>query len=150
MWTATVYDYMIRGEFESAGEQQPSSLQSDYEAVLAETVETVGVETAAEETELDRETLASLVDGDPSELTLEEAAAILGLDDERPPADAVEAEARDILLMGMSTAVLDVEAVAVGIDGDMDPKEIQQKVEGRHPVTLGEYALLHAFIEGRQ
>jgi len=141
---------MIRGEFENAGERSPSSLRSAYAAVLAETVERFGVGTTAEETGLNREALASLVDGDPPELTLEEAAAILALDDERPPADAVEAEARDILLMGMSTAVLDVEALAAGIDGAMDPKEIQQKIEGRHPLTLGEYALLHAFVESRQ
>ncbi len=141
---------MIRGEFENAGEQSPSSLGSAYAAVLAETVESVGVGTAAEETGLDREALASLVDGDLPELTLEEAAAILALDDERPPADAVEAEARDILLMGMSTAVLDVEVLAARIDGAMDPKEIQQKIEGRHPLTLGEYALFHAFIESQQ
>ena len=41
-------------------------------------------------------------------------------------------------------------ALAAGIDGAMDPKEIQQKVEGRHPLTLGEYALLHGFIESRR
>jgi hypothetical protein len=150
IWIATVYVSMIRGEFENAGERSPSSLRSAYAAVLAETVERFGVGTTAEETGLNREALASLVDGDPPELTLEEAAAILALDDERPPADAVEAEARDILLMGMSTAVLDVEALAAGIDGAMDPKEIQQKIEGRHPLTLGEYALLHAFVESRQ
>jgi hypothetical protein len=150
IWIATVYVSMIRGEFENAGERSPSSLRSAYAAVLAETVERFGVGTTAEETGLNREALASLVDGDPPELTLEEAAAILALDDERPPADAVEAEARDILLMGMSTAVLDVEALAARIDGAMDPKEIQQKVEGRHPLTLGEYALLHGFIENRR
>jgi hypothetical protein len=150
IWIATVYVSMIRGEFENAGERSPSSLRSAYAAVLAETVERFGVGTTAEETGLNREALASLVDGDLPELTLEEAAAILALDDERPPADAVEAEARDILLMGMSTAVLDVEALAARIDGAMDPKEIQQKVEGRHPLTLGEYALLHGFIESRR
>jgi len=141
---------MIRREFPEAGEQSPASLQSAYEAALAEAVRSVGIETAAAETELDREALAALVDGDAPELTLAEAAAILALDDGRPPADAVEAEARDILLMGMSTAVLDVEALAAGIDDAMDPKEIQQKVEGRYPLTLGEYAILHAFIESRR
>lgn len=141
---------MIRGEFEDAGEQPPASLQSAYEAALAVTVEGVGIETAAAETGLDRETLAALVDGGAPELTLAEAAAILALDDDRPPADAIEAEARDILLMGMSTAVLDVEALAAGINDAMEPKEIQAKVEGRYPLTLGEYATLHAFIESRQ
>lgn len=141
---------MIRGAFESAGERSPASLRSAYEALLADTVEAVGVGTAAAETELDREVLAALVDGDGPELTLAEAASVLAVDDARPPADAIEAEARDILLMGMSTAVLDVEALAAGIDDAMEPKEIQQKIEGRHPLTLGEYAVLHAFIAGRR
>jgi hypothetical protein len=52
--------------------------------------------------------------------------------------------------MGMSQAVLDVEALASGIDDAMDPKELQQKVEGRYPMTLEEYALVHAYIENRK
>ena len=141
---------MIRGEFEDAGERSPASLESAYGAVLAETIDQAGVETAVEETGLDRGTVEAAANGDAAGVTVEEAAAILALDDDRPPADAIEAEARDILLMGMSTAVLDVEALAAGIDDAMDPKEIQQKVEGRYPLTLAEYAILHAFIAGRQ
>jgi len=141
---------MIRGAFGAAGEQSPATLRAEYEALLADAVETVGIEQASEETGLDGERLQQLLDGGSPTLTLTEAAAILALDDERPPADAVEAEARDILLMGMSTAVLDVEALAAGIDDAMEPKEIQQKVEGRHPLTLGEYATLHQYIENRK
>ena len=141
---------MIRGEFEDAGERSPASLESAYGAVLAETIDQAGVETAVEETGLDRGTIEAVANGDAAGVTVEQAAAILALDDDRPSADAIEAEARDILLMGMSTAVLDVEALAAGIDDAMDPKEIQQKVEGRYPLTLAEYAILHAFIAGRQ
>jgi hypothetical protein len=50
----------------------------------------------------------------------------------------------------MSAAVLDVEAVAAGVGRELEPKEIQQKVEGRHPMTLDEYALLHSYIEGEK
>ena len=141
---------MIRGEFPDAGEQSAASLRAAYEAVLVDTIEQVGAGTAAEGTDVDRETIDALVAGESPALTVEEAAAILALEDGRPPADAIEAEARDILLMGMSTAVLDVEALAAGIDDAMDPKEIQQKIEGRYPLTLAEYAILHAFIAGRQ
>jgi hypothetical protein len=51
--------------------------------------------------------------------------------------------------MGMTTAVLDVEAVESGIAGELEAREIQSKVEGRFPMTLREYALLHRFIESR-
>jgi hypothetical protein len=74
--------------------------------------------------------------------------AILATEPDSPDAGTLLAEARDLLLMGMSSAVLDVEAVAAGIDDAMEPKEIQQKVEGRHPMTLDEFARLHAYIEG--
>ena len=141
---------MIRGEFGDVGERSPASLESAYGVVLAETIDRVGVETAVEETGLDRGTVEAAANGDAAGVTVEQAAAILALDDDRPSADAIEAEARDILLMGMSTAVLDVEALAAGIDDAMDPKEIQQKIEGRYPLTLAEYAILHAFIAGRQ
>jgi hypothetical protein len=43
----------------------------------------------------------------------------------------------------MTTAVLDVDGLASAIDGAIEPKEIQQKVEGRQPISLREYALLH-------
>ncbi|MCU4801068.1 DUF5791 family protein [Halobacteria archaeon HArc-gm2] len=141
---------MIRGEFPDAGERTPEELRRGYEALLAETIDQVGVETVAEETVLDRETVESLEAGDSPEVTLEEATAVLALDEDRPSADAVAAEARDILLMGMTTAVLDVETLASGVDGALEPKEIQQKVEGRFPMTLAEYALLHQYIEQRK
>ena len=78
-----------------------------------------------------------------------EAAAILAAAEDRPTADAIAAEARDILLMGMTTAVMDVDSVASELGGDLEPKEIQQKVEGRQPISLREYALLHQELAAR-
>lgn len=140
---------MLRGTFDAA-ETTPSGLRSAYDDRLRETVDRVGLDTAAADTDIDRERLAALAGGDSPALTLSESAAILGLDETLPDRDVIVAEARDILLIGMSTAVLDVEAIAAGIEDQLDPKEIQQKVEGRHPIPLDEYALLHSYIEGEK
>jgi hypothetical protein len=138
---------MIRGTFDTAGELDPVELRVAYDEVLTDTIESTGVSAATEQTGIDSETLQEVVDGETPELSLEEATAVLALAEDQPDADVLLAEARDILLMGMSSAVLDVEAIAAGIDDELDPKEIQQKIEGRYPITLDEYALLHAFIE---
>jgi hypothetical protein len=44
-------------------------------------------------------------------------------------------------------AVLDVEAIAAGLDDELEPKEIHGKVEGRYPMSLDEYAMVHRYIE---
>jgi hypothetical protein len=141
---------MLRGEFESAGASTPAELRTAYEELLGEVVDRIGAETVAEGSGADAETVEALAAGESPEVTLETAAAILAAEDGRPDAETIEMEALDILLMGMTTAVLDVEAVAAGIDDEMEPKEIQQKIEGRYPITLGEYARLHAFIAGER
>ncbi|WP_336326610.1 DUF5791 family protein [Halovenus sp. HT40] len=138
---------MLRGRFEAAGDLSPGELRSEYEDAIVETVETVGESAVADQSGVDEETVRALVAGDSPELTLEDASAILGTDDQYPDADAIEADARDILLMGMSIAVLDVEAIAAGINDELEPKEIQQKVEGRYPISLAEYAIIHNYIE---
>lgn len=141
---------MLRGEFTSAGEQSPETLRAAYDDHLTTVIDAVGVEPVAERTGLDPDILRAVAAGERPELTLAEAAAVLAADPDRPDADTIAAEARDILLMGMTTAVLDVEALASAVDDELEPKEIQQKVEGRFPVTLDEYALLHSTIEGRE
>lgn len=138
---------MLRGEFEAAGESTPTALHEAYLDRLRETVETVGAETVGKRSGVDDEVILGLAEGEAPELTLEAAAAIIAADPEMPPGESIAAEARDILLMGMTTAVVDVDALAAGLDIDRDPKELQQKVEGRYPVTLAEYAHIHAFLE---
>jgi hypothetical protein len=141
---------MLRDAVDSPGERTPEELREIYDELLVETVRTVGPDEVTQAPGVDeRQVDALLADESPS-LTLEEAAAILAASDDRPDADTIAAEARDILLMGMSMAVLDVEALASGIDDRMDPKEIQQKVEGRYPMALDEYAVMHSYIEQRR
>lgn len=141
---------MKRGEFADAGERTPDELRRGYESLLVDAIEEVGVDAVVADTDLARETVESLAAGESPEVTLDEAAAVLALAEENPPADAIAAEARDILMLGMTTAVLDVETLASGVNGALEPKEIQQKVEGRFPMTLGEYATLHQYIEQRK
>ncbi|WP_459192665.1 DUF5791 family protein [Halosimplex sp. J119] len=140
---------MLRGEFESAGELSPEELRDAYGERLADTVDRVGVDTIVERSGVDREVVEAIAAGDRPELTLEAAAAVLATDPERPDGETLKMEALDMLLMGMTTAVVDVEAVATGLNDEMDPKEIQQKVEGRYPITLAEYAAIHHFLEAR-
>jgi hypothetical protein len=141
---------MLQTLAEDPGSLSPEQLRAAIEAGLRETVDAVGAATVAERAGLDRATVDALAAGESPELTLEEAAAVYAAGEDRPDAESVLLESRDELLMGMSMAVLDVETVESGIDGAIEAKEIQQKIEGRFPMTLGEFALLLSFIEGRK
>ncbi len=140
---------MLYDEIDDPGETTPETLREQYVAELAETVESVGTDDVVEQTALDREMVESIADGDAPETTLEDAAAILATSDDAPPKDDILLEVRDHLLMGMTTALLDVDTLASAIDGDLGPRAIQQKIEGRAPMTLEEYALVHHFIAER-
>ena len=141
---------MLRDAVDLPGEQTPAELQERYNELLVETVRAVGQNEVQQAPGVEAQQVDALLAGESPSLTLGEAAAILATREDRPDADTIAAEARDILLMGMSMAVLDVEALASGIDDQMEPREIQQKVEGRYPMTLKEYALMHSYIEQRR
>jgi len=112
-------------------------------------IETVGVDTTVADTDLDGDTVEAVVDGETDDLTLTEAADIAALDDDAPDAEAIVLETRDHLLMGMTTAVLDVDAVAAELDADLTGQEVQQAVEGRIAMTLPELAAIQSVIEQR-
>jgi len=132
------------------GERTPEELYERYEAELVEAVESAGVDEVAAGSDVNGETLRALRDGEQPELTLEEAASVLAVLEGTPDAADIAYLSRDALLMGMTTAVLDVEAVESGIGGELEAREIQSKVEGRFPMTLREFALLHQFIASRK
>jgi len=149
----------------------PAALRTAYAARLEAAVGTVGVERAVDAAGLDRETAAALAAGEPADgVTVREAAALLaaantetdagadgdtdadGADGTRSPdtdADAIVAELRDQLLLGMTTAVLDVDTLAGAIDADLTGQEVQQALEGRTPMTLGQLAQIQAVISER-
>jgi len=89
-------------------------------------------------------------DGDIGGMTLADAATVLAATDGDRDADAMVAEVRDHLLMGMATAVLDVDALAAKIDADLTGQEVQQALEGRTPMTLGQLAEILAVVERRK
>ncbi len=130
------------------GEKTATELYDRYLSELRELLAEHDLESAADSTGIDRETLVELSEGEAPELTLEEATAILALADDAPDGETIATIARDELLMGMTTAVLDVEAVESGLDGELEAREIQSKVEGRFPMTLREFALLYQYIDG--
>jgi hypothetical protein len=139
---------MFHDVAEDPGGLTPEELRARYEAELRAVVEEVGVE-AVVDAGVDRGTVEALAAGESPTMDLETAATVTSVRDGVDP-EALAMEARDVLLMGMTTAVLDVEAIESGIGGEMEAKEIQQKVEGRFPMTLAEYATLHQYIESRK
>lgn len=141
---------MFHEVVDAPGEYTPEELYELYVAELVAAIESHGVEDVAERAGVETETLRALSDGEEPELTLEEAASILAVLAETPDAETIATLSRDALLMGMTTAVLDVEAVESGIGGQLEAREIQSKVEGRFPMTLREFALLHQYIESKK
>jgi hypothetical protein len=142
---------MIHDVADDPGSLTPSELQRQYEAELRETIEEIGAETVAERSGIDRERIDEIAadNGESADVELMDAAAILATREEMPDAESIALEARDVLLMGMTTAVLDVDTLESEVDGRIEAKEIQQKIEGRFSMTLAEYALLQQAIEGR-
>jgi hypothetical protein len=137
-------------DVDSAGDLSPDGLRARYDQRLRSVIEEHGVETVVDEAGVASDPVAALAEDDSPALTLEEAAAILATSETEPDAEAIVLETRDHLLMGMTTAVLDVEAVESGIDGALDAREIQQKIEGRLPMNLDELATIHGYIEERK
>jgi Family of unknown function (DUF5791) len=141
---------MLYRDLDGSEADSPEDLREQYESELADVVESVGVERAAEGTGIETDRLGALVDGESPELTVEEATEILALSEDEPDAEIVRAEIEDRLLLGMTTAVLDVDTIAANLDSDLSGKEVHQRVEGRAPMTLAEYAEIHQFIGERK
>lgn len=137
---------MLAEEIQDPEAVTPREVRAEYEAALLRVVEDHGVEAVAAESGVDEDRLAALADGDAPTFTVEEAAGVLAVSDDWPAAEDILLEVRDNLMLQMSSAVMDVEALASGLDVDLDPKEIQQKIEGRQSMTLAEYARIYRHI----
>jgi hypothetical protein len=141
---------MFHDVAEDPGSLAPEELLELYEAELVGVIEEHGVVEVAGSSGVDESTLRALADGESPELTLEEASAVMAVAEGTADAETIATVSRDALLMGMTTAVLDVEAVESGIGGRLEAREIQSKIEGRFPLTLGEFALLQQYIESEK
>jgi len=104
-------------------------LCAEYAQDLAAVVDDHGVDAVVDETDLDRDTVASIADADlPADLSLQDAARVLSLREGVADPDTVVEIACDHLLLGMTTGVMDVDAVESELEIDLDAKEVQQKI----------------------
>lgn len=138
---------MLYDALPEADEPTPAELEAAYAAELGTVVDDHGPETVAAESGVDAETLSAFQAGEVGAATLSDAAAVLAVDG--ADADAVVAEVRDDLLMGLSTAILDVDTVAVEIDTALDGREVRQALEGQIRLRLDELAAIQSLIRSR-
>lgn len=124
----------------------PAELRAEYERDLATVVETHGVDRVESETGVGRDRLEALLEEESPELSLEAAAQIQSIAEGEPDPETVETMACEHLLLGMSTAVLDVDAVESQLAIEMDAKEIQQKIERRAPMDFEEFVQIQYVI----
>lgn len=124
----------------------PADLRAEYEDDLRAVVDQHGVDAVADRTDVDRETAEALLEGDSPDLTVVEAAQIQSLEAGEPDPDEMVTIACEHLLLGMSTAVLDVDAIESELAIELDAKEIQQKLEQRAPMSLEEFVHIQYVI----
>ena len=136
-------------ETSDADEVTATALLAAFEALVSEAVAEAGRGRVGDETDVDEAAIEAAAEGDAAGLSLVDGAAILSVTADRD-ADAILAELRDHLLMGMAMAVLDVDTLAAGIDADLTGQEVQQALEGRAGMTLGQLAEVMAVIERRK
>lgn len=141
---------MLYDAVDDPADRTPAELLAAYREELASVIDSLGVDAVAAESGVDRSTLEALQSDEPADVSLEEAAAILSTAERLPDADAIVYELRDHLLLGMSTAVLDVDTIAANLESDLTGQEVQQALEGRTRFTLAQLAEIHAFIERRK
>ena len=126
-----------------------SELLAAYADELASVVAERGVDDTVDATGLDRETVEAIEAGDVADVRLADAADVLALAEDVPAGDLAH-EVRDHLMMEMVTAIVDVDTIAANIDPDLTGQEVQQALEGRTRLTLGELAAIQAFVLERQ
>ena len=129
--------------------ETPTDLRAEYDDQLASVVDRHGLEQTLDHTGVDRDRLEALLEGESPDLSLEEAAEIQALESDAPDAETIETMACEHLLLGMTTAVLDVDAVESHLEIDLGAKEVQQKIERRAPMSFSEYVHLQHVIAGR-
>jgi len=126
----------------------PSDLLDAYAAELADVLAGRDADAVAAEADVDGMDVNAMATGDAdavADVRLADAAAVLA-PSEGVPAHDIDHEVRDHLMMGMVTAILDVDTIAAEIDADLTGQEVQQALEGRTRLTLGELAEIQALV----
>ncbi|AKH97096.1 DUF5791 family protein [Halanaeroarchaeum sulfurireducens] len=137
---------MFVDSIDAPDDRTAEDLLAEYRDDLGDIVVDVGVEAAADRAGVDESDLRSLVRGEPSDLSIGDACAIWALSDDLPDEETIRREIQDSIMLGMASAILDVDTLERELDGDLDAKTIQQKIEGRRPMSLEEYAAIALLI----
>ena len=140
---------MLYDAAEDPAELSPDDLREAYETQLRSVVDAVGAETAAAESGVETGKIRLIEEGSVPGLRVEDAAAVLAVDDSRPDAESIVLELRDHLLMAMTTGVVDVDTLSANVDLDLSGQEVQQALEGRTEMTLAQLAAIHQFLAAR-
>lgn len=130
-------------------ETPPADLVAQYLDALADVIDTVGPAVVAERTSVSEATLRAVQHGEPPELDLDDTASILSLSPDAPDPETIASEARSHLLLQMTNAVVNIDVLAADLGLDLDPKELQAKLEGRLPLSLREYAEITHHLAAR-
>lgn len=139
---------MLLADVDEPDATSATELRAEYERHLASIVRERSVSSVAASTGIDESTLNDLLEGRSPSLSVEEAASIMACTEPWPETEAVMLELRDTLMLRMSSAVMDVDSLSMAIEDDLDATAIQQRIEGRHRMTLDEYAkVVHAIAE---
>lgn len=141
---------MLHTAADTVQNHSPSTLLDAYFEQLVSVIKTASPKQLADKAGLTVDKIDALGAGEQPTLTVEQAAAILAVDDASPDAEAIVFELRDHLLMGMTTAVLDVDTIAATADTDLTGQEVQQAIEGRAEMTLSQLAAIQSVIDGRE
>ncbi|WP_276252751.1 DUF5791 family protein [Halomontanus rarus] len=126
--------------------ESPAALRTEYDDDLRAAVDAVGLQAAADATSVDADRLETLLEGESPNLELEEAAEIQALAEGTPDPDTIVEMACEHLLLGMTTAVLDVDSLAGELEIDLDATEVQQKIERRAPMSFDEFVRVQHVI----
>lgn len=124
----------------------PVALHGRYLAALGSIVDDVGAMEVAEKTGIDVGRLEMLPDEDPA-LTLRDACAIIGTSGSVSNADTLARDARDHLVVRMSSAILDVDSLASGLEADVEPRDYRRMIEGHTEILLRQYARIYHRVE---
>ncbi len=126
-----------------------ATLLASFETLLSERIDEVGSDRVVAEGSVDAAVVEAIAEDDAGSVTVEEGVAVLAVGRDRD-VESMIAELRDHLLMGMATAVLDVDTIAASIDVDLTGQEVQQTLEGRAAMTIEQLADIMAVIEARK
>lgn len=134
------------GAVATAGRESTAAVRDTLYAALVDVIESTGPERVVEATALDRSTVTAIRRGDQPTLSLADVAAVLAVPAGHRGAGWCRAEFRDAVIVWMSDAVIDVDTLAVELDGVTGPI-LREKIEGDRRMTVAEYARVVAALQ---